>query len=140
MATAEAHASRQFQRHGGASDPAIDGIIDFHVKMAGAQGFVTNLGGLATLAVSIHVVGDAGTVSGHKLAHQTNWVSTPGDHADDESARARRESSREALGARPTAERGVSSFAILLRLMLATDLQTRLNRLGEQLATIRGYL
>lgn len=42
----------------------------------------------STLAVSIHVVGDAGTVSGHKLAHQTNWVSTPGDHADDESAEA----------------------------------------------------
>ena len=48
---AKAHASRQFQRHGGATDPAIDGIIDFHVKMAGAQGFVTNLGGLAALPV-----------------------------------------------------------------------------------------
>ncbi|CAN7217549.1 SGNH/GDSL hydrolase family protein [Knoellia sp. LjRoot47] len=42
----------------------------------------------STLAVSVHVVGDAGTVSGHKLAHQTNWVSTPGDHAADESAAA----------------------------------------------------
>lgn len=40
----------------------------------------------STLAVSIHVVGDAGTVSGHKLAHQTSWVSTTGDHAADESA------------------------------------------------------
>lgn len=40
----------------------------------------------STLAVSIHVVGDAGTVSGHKLAHQTSWVSTAGDHAADESA------------------------------------------------------
>ncbi|MFC7490232.1 MULTISPECIES: SGNH/GDSL hydrolase family protein [unclassified Knoellia] len=38
----------------------------------------------ATLAVSIHVVGDAGTVSGHKLAHQTSWISAPGDHAADE--------------------------------------------------------
>lgn len=42
----------------------------------------------STLAVSVHVVGDAGTVSGHKAAHQTNWVSTPGDHAADESAAA----------------------------------------------------
>ena len=42
----------------------------------------------STLAVSIHVVGDAGTVSGHKLAHQTSWVSTTGDHASDESANA----------------------------------------------------
>ena len=48
---AKANASRQFQRHGGATDPAIDGIVDFHVKMAGAQGFVTNLGGLAALPV-----------------------------------------------------------------------------------------
>ncbi|KGN40136.1 SGNH/GDSL hydrolase family protein [Knoellia aerolata] len=43
---------------------------------------------LSTLAVSIHVVGDAGTVSGHRLAHQTSWVSTPGDHAQDESGTA----------------------------------------------------
>lgn len=40
----------------------------------------------STLAVSIHVVGDAGTVSGHKLAHQRNFVSAPGDHAADEGA------------------------------------------------------
>ncbi|MEO7269018.1 MAG: SGNH/GDSL hydrolase family protein [Knoellia sp.] len=40
----------------------------------------------STLAVSIHVVGDAGVVSGHKLAHQTNWISTAGDHAGDESS------------------------------------------------------
>ncbi len=39
----------------------------------------------STLAVSLHVVGDAGAVSGHKLAHQTNWISTAGDHAGDES-------------------------------------------------------
>jgi len=38
----------------------------------------------STLAVSLHVVGDAGTVTGHKLAHQTSWISTPGDHAGDE--------------------------------------------------------
>lgn len=40
----------------------------------------------STLAVSIHVVGDAGTVSGHKLAHQTSYVSTAGDHAGEEFA------------------------------------------------------
>lgn len=39
----------------------------------------------STLSVSIHVVGDPGTVSGHKLAHQTSWISTAGDHAADES-------------------------------------------------------
>ncbi|KRE42546.1 SGNH/GDSL hydrolase family protein [Knoellia sp. Soil729] len=38
----------------------------------------------STLAVSLHVVGDAGTVSGHRLAHQTSWISTTGDFAADE--------------------------------------------------------
>lgn len=42
----------------------------------------------STLAVSIHVVGAAGTVSGHKLAHQTNYISGAGDHAADESGSA----------------------------------------------------
>ncbi|PRY50277.1 lysophospholipase L1-like esterase [Knoellia remsis] len=42
----------------------------------------------STLAVSIHVVGDPGTVSGHKLAHQTNYISTAGDHAAQESGEA----------------------------------------------------
>lgn len=34
-------------------EAAIDLLVKQHVAMAGAQGFVTNLGGLATLAVSI---------------------------------------------------------------------------------------
>ncbi|MDN5762670.1 MAG: EcsC family protein [Microlunatus sp.] len=50
---AKAHASRQLQRHGGSVDPAIDGIVDFHVRLAGAQGFLTNLGGIAALPVTM---------------------------------------------------------------------------------------
>ncbi|MBD0293340.1 MAG: EcsC family protein [Jiangellaceae bacterium] len=34
-------------------DAAVKGVIDQHVRLAGAQGFVTNLGGLVTLAVAI---------------------------------------------------------------------------------------
>jgi len=34
-------------------DQAIKGVIEQHVRLAGAQGFVTNLGGVVTLAVSI---------------------------------------------------------------------------------------
>lgn len=37
----------------GEVEMAIDQLVKQHVAMAGAQGFVTNLGGLATLAVSI---------------------------------------------------------------------------------------
>ena len=50
---AKSHASRLLQRHGGSVDPAIDGIIDFHVRLAGAQGFVTNIGGIAALPVTM---------------------------------------------------------------------------------------
>src|SRR3954467_14451440 len=50
---AKASAARQMQRSGGAVDAAIDSLIDFHVRLASAQGFVTNLGGVATLPVAV---------------------------------------------------------------------------------------
>ncbi|MGH9261828.1 MAG: EcsC family protein, partial [Acidimicrobiales bacterium] len=34
-------------------DAAVKAVIDQHVRLAGAQGFVTNLGGVVTLAISI---------------------------------------------------------------------------------------
>ena len=42
-ALAEAH---------GDTDKAIDAVISTHVRLAGAQGFLTNLGGLVTMAVT----------------------------------------------------------------------------------------
>jgi uncharacterized protein (DUF697 family) len=53
LSGAKAHAARQLQRHGGSVDEAISSIIDFHVRLASAQGFVTNLGGLIALPVAI---------------------------------------------------------------------------------------
>jgi uncharacterized protein (DUF697 family) len=53
LSGAKAHAARQLQRHGGSVDDAISSIIDFHVRLASAQGFVTNLGGLVALPVAI---------------------------------------------------------------------------------------
>lgn len=50
---AKASAARHLQRHGGATDHAIDALIDFHVGLAGAQGFLTNLGGVAALPVTM---------------------------------------------------------------------------------------
>lgn len=50
---AKTHAARQLQRHGGSVDDAISSIIDFHVRLASAQGFATNLGGLVALPVAI---------------------------------------------------------------------------------------
>ncbi|MDO9379881.1 MAG: EcsC family protein [Nocardioidaceae bacterium] len=38
---------------GGDVEKAVKDLISMHVKLAGAQGFVTNLGGLATMAVTI---------------------------------------------------------------------------------------
>ena len=37
----------------GDAEKAIDKLIDSHVRLAGAQGFATNLGGLVTMAVTI---------------------------------------------------------------------------------------
>ncbi len=50
---AKTHAARQLQRHGGSIDDAISSIVDFHVQLASAQGFVTNLGGVVSLPVAI---------------------------------------------------------------------------------------
>ncbi len=53
LPSAKASAARQLQKHGGAADVAIDGLIDFHVGLASAQGFVTNIGGIAALPVTL---------------------------------------------------------------------------------------
>ncbi|MBA3309783.1 MAG: EcsC family protein [Nocardioidaceae bacterium] len=46
-------ADRRLAEHDGNVDKAIGALVDSHVRMAGAQGFVTNLGGLITMAVTI---------------------------------------------------------------------------------------
>ncbi len=53
LPSAKATAARQLQRNGGSVDGAVDAVIDFHVRLASAQGFVTNIGGLAAIAVSL---------------------------------------------------------------------------------------
>lgn len=50
---AKASAARQLQRSAGSGDAAIESLIDFHVRLASAQGFVTNIGGVAVLPVAI---------------------------------------------------------------------------------------
>jgi len=46
-------ADARLVQHGGDVEKAVKAFIDAHVRMAGAQGFATNVGGLVTLAVSI---------------------------------------------------------------------------------------
>ncbi|MET0694128.1 MAG: EcsC family protein [Propionibacteriaceae bacterium] len=46
-------AGRALERHGGSVDAAIDSVVDSHVRLASAQGFVANLGGLVLLPVAI---------------------------------------------------------------------------------------
>lgn len=53
LPSAKATAARQLQRRGGSVDKAIDALVDFHVRLASAQGFVTNLGGVAVMPVSV---------------------------------------------------------------------------------------
>ncbi len=46
-------AAKHLQKHEGSVDDAIDSVIAQHVRLAGAQGFVTNIGGIAALPVAI---------------------------------------------------------------------------------------
>lgn len=50
---AAAAADKQLAKHGGDREKAIDSIREQHMRYAAAQGFVTNLGGLVTMAVTI---------------------------------------------------------------------------------------
>ncbi len=40
-------------KHGGDADKAVDDIVGSHLRLAGASGFLTNLGGFAAMAVSL---------------------------------------------------------------------------------------
>jgi hypothetical protein len=46
-------ADAALRKAGGNIDQAVDSLISAHVRMAGAQGFLTNLGGLLTMAVTV---------------------------------------------------------------------------------------
>jgi hypothetical protein len=50
---ASAAADKQLREQRGDVDRAIHEVIENHVRYAGAQGFVTNLGGLATMAFTV---------------------------------------------------------------------------------------
>jgi uncharacterized protein (DUF697 family) len=53
LPSAQQVAGKAMERHSGEVDAAIESIVDSHVRLASAQGFVTNLGGLALLPVAI---------------------------------------------------------------------------------------
>jgi uncharacterized protein (DUF697 family) len=51
--SAKTTAARHLQRHSGSEPAAIQSLIDVHVRLASAQGFVTNLGGMVALPVAV---------------------------------------------------------------------------------------
>jgi uncharacterized protein (DUF697 family) len=51
--SAKTVAARQMERSGGSVDEAVDAIIESHVRAGSAQGFMTNLGGVAMLPVAV---------------------------------------------------------------------------------------
>jgi hypothetical protein len=53
LESAPAIADRAVKARDGDVDAAIHDLIEGHVRMAGAQGFLTNLGGLVTMAVTV---------------------------------------------------------------------------------------
>jgi hypothetical protein len=46
-------AEKQLDEHKGDVEKAIRDVIENHVRLAGAQGFLTNIGGLVTMAVTV---------------------------------------------------------------------------------------
>ncbi|MES6123697.1 hypothetical protein U6S55_13305, partial [Cutibacterium acnes] len=46
-------AGKTLTKHEGDIEQAISSLVNQHIAMAGAQGFVSNLGGVVTLAVTI---------------------------------------------------------------------------------------
>ncbi len=46
-------AEKQLEQHEGDVDRAVKDLIENHVRMAGAQGLLTNIGGLVTMAVTV---------------------------------------------------------------------------------------
>jgi hypothetical protein len=73
-------AERRLQENDGNVSRAIGSLVDAHVKLAGIQGFVTNLGGIVTMAVTVpanvsglallqcHMVGGIAHLRGYDLA------------------------------------------------------------------------
>ena len=59
LRSAASSADTKLVDHGGDVEKAIRGLVRMHTSLAGVQGFVTNLGGFSTLAVSVpaNVVG-----------------------------------------------------------------------------------
>ncbi len=53
LAPAEAVARRHLADHDGDLEKAVRSVVDTHVRLAGASGFATNLGGLVTLTVAL---------------------------------------------------------------------------------------
>lgn len=76
---AAAAADRKRRQRGGNADAAVRALIDSHVRLAGLEGFLTNLGGLTTMAVAIptnisglallqcHLVGGIAHLRGYDL-------------------------------------------------------------------------
>ncbi len=46
-------ADDKLKDHGGNVEAAVKSLVDWHVRLASVQGFVTNLGGLVTMALTI---------------------------------------------------------------------------------------
>jgi uncharacterized protein (DUF697 family) len=53
LPSAKATAAKQLQRHGGSVEGAVDALVGLHVRLASAQGFAINLGGVVALPVAI---------------------------------------------------------------------------------------
>lgn len=147
---AAAAAEKQLAEQDGKVDRAVHEVIENHVRLAGAQGFVTNVGGLVTAGVAIptNIVGLAvvqcrmiagiAHLRGHDLAdprvRNAIIATLLGEARVEELVRKRK------LPAPPmalaTAPRHDPSVDPLVAALVATDLVTRVA--GKRIATTVG--
>lgn len=55
LSPAATAAEKQLAEHHGNAKKAVRELVDHHIRLAGASGFVTNIGGLVTMAVTVPV-------------------------------------------------------------------------------------
>ena len=71
-------ADKQLAEQHGDVERAVHEVIENHVRYAGAQGLVTNLGGIATMAVAVpaNITGLALIPTGHNVIDYVNRINT----------------------------------------------------------------
>jgi hypothetical protein len=143
-------AERQLREQHGDVDRAVHEIIENHVRMAGVQGFVTNLGGLVTAAVMIptniagvallqcRMVAGIAHVRGYDLADPRTRAAILACVMGEDAVKAAVRTKR--IPARPLAIATAPAYDPALKTVMAKEITNELvaKAMGKRLATTVG--